>query len=160
MACEVQCKPYELVNSGKDGILEGGVILLDGGIAKFGQQKLKTMQDLMQASEVAKLGHFSSIGETSCSRRVDNAKRGAFVAAERSVRREIVNLMLMKWGGRGEGRGEYTSRGRVIGRHFGHSLVDWELFGVGFKICKISHFFGRTQKILTFNLKLESKYSN
>jgi hypothetical protein len=44
----------------------------------------------------------------------------------------------------GEGRGEYASRGRVIGRHFGHSLVDRELFWGCFDICKISHFFGRT----------------
>ena len=134
-ACEVQCKPYELVNSGKDGILEGGVILLDGGIAKFGQLKRKTMHDLMQASEVAELGHLSSIDEPSCSRRVDNTKIGAFVAAERSERREIVNIMLKEWGGQGDGRGEYTARGRVIGRHFGCSFVDWELFGVGFRIC-------------------------
>ena len=125
------------------------MILLDGGIAKFGQQKLKTMHDLMQASEVAELGQ--GYDELSCSRRVDNAKIGAFVAAAnvvvaavRSVRREIVNLMSKEWGGQGDGRGEYAARGRVIGRHFGRSFVDWELFGVGFKICKISHFFGRT----------------
>ena len=108
------------------------MILLDGGIAKFGQQKLKTMHDLMKASKVAELGYFSSIDGLSCSRREDNAKIGAFVAAERSVRREIVNLGLMRWGGRGDGRGEYASRGRVIGRHFGHSLADRELFRGGF----------------------------
>jgi hypothetical protein len=108
------------------------VILLDGGIAKFGQQKLKTMHDLMQASEVAELGHFSSIDGLYCARRVDDAKIGAFVAAERSVRREIVNLMLKEWGGRGDGRGEYAARRRVISRHFGRSLVDRELFWGGF----------------------------
>ena len=108
------------------------MILLDGGIAKFGQQKLNAMHDLMQASEVAGLDHFSSINDLSCSRRVDNSKIGAFVAAERSVRREVVNLVMMKRGGRGEGRGEYASRGRVIGGHFGRSFVDRELFWGGF----------------------------
>jgi hypothetical protein len=111
------------------------VILLDGGIAKFGQQLLKTKHELMKASEVEDLCTFSSINRLSCSRRVDNAKIGAFVASKRIVRREIVNLVLMKWGGRGEGRGEYAARGRVKGRHFGRSLVDRELFGVGFRIC-------------------------
>jgi predicted outer membrane repeat protein len=109
------------------------MILLDGGIAKFGQQKLKMMHDLMQASEVAELCTFSSINELSCPRRVDNAKIGAFVAAERSVRREIVNSMLKEWGGRGDGQGEYTTRGRIIGRHFGRSFVNSELFGGGFE---------------------------
>ena len=100
------------------------MILLDRGIAKFGQQKLKTMHDLMQATEVAELGHFSSIDEPSCSRRVDDARIGAFVAVERSVRREIFNLVLKEWGGQREGRGEYAAKGRVIGRHFGRSFVD------------------------------------
>ena len=111
------------------------MILLDGGIAKFGQQLLKTKHELMKASEVEELCTFSSINRLSCSRRVDNAKIGAFVAAERRVRREIFNLVLKEWSGRGDGRGEYTARGRVIGRHFGRSFVDWELFGVGFRIC-------------------------
>jgi hypothetical protein len=144
-ACEVQYKPYELFNnSGKDDPLGGGVILLDGGIAKFGQQQLKTKHELMKASEVEELCTFSSTNKLFCSRRVDNAKMGAFVAAERRVRREFFNLVLKKWGGRGDGRGEYTARGKVTGRHFGRSFVDWELFGVVFEICKISHFFGRT----------------
>jgi hypothetical protein len=137
MACEVQCKPYELVNNSgrtipKDDPLEGDVILLEDSSAKFGQQQLKTKHELMKASEVAELGPFSSINRLSCSGRVDNAKIGAFVAAERSVRREIVNLVMMKRGGRGEGRGEYASRGRVIGGHFGRSFVDRELFWGGF----------------------------
>ena len=122
-ACKVQCKPYELVNTGKDGILEGGVILLDGGIAKFGQQKLKMMHDLMQASEVAELCTFLSTNKLSCSGRVDNAKIGAFVAAERRVRREIFNLVLKEWVGRGDGRGKYAAKGQVISRYFGHLFV-------------------------------------
>ena len=99
------------------------MILLNGGIAKFGQQKLKTMHDLTQASEVAELGHLSSIDEPSCSRRVDNTKIGAFVAAERSMRREIFNLVLKEWVGRGDGRGEYAAKGQVISRYFGHLFV-------------------------------------
>ena len=86
----------------------------------------------MKASEVGELGHFSSIDELSCSRRVDNAKIGAFVAVDRSVRREIVNLVLKEWGGRGDGRGEYAARGRVIGMHFGRLFADRELFWGGF----------------------------
>ena len=133
-ACEVQCKPYELVNnSGKDDFLEGDAILLEDSGAKFGQRQLKTKHELMKASEVAELGRFSSIDELSCSRRVDNAKIGALVAAERNLRREIVNLMLKEWGGRGDGQGEYATRGRVIGRHFGHLSIG-NFFGVGFKI--------------------------
>jgi hypothetical protein len=132
-ACEVQCEPYELVNnSGKDDPLEGGAILLDNSSAKFRQQQLKTKHELIKSSEVAELCTFSSINRLSCSRRVDDAKIGAFVASKRIVRREIVNLVLMKWGGRGEGRGEYASRGRVIGRYFGRLFVDRELFWGGF----------------------------
>ena len=88
----------------------------------------------MKASEVEELCTFSSTNKLFCSRRVDNAKIGAFVAAERSVRREIVNLMSKEWGGQGDGRGEYAAKGRIVGRHFGRSLVNREFFGVVFLI--------------------------
>jgi hypothetical protein len=135
-ACEIQCAPYKLVNnSGKDNPLEGGAILLDNSSAKCRQQQLKTKHELIKSSEVAELCTFSSTNKLSCSRKVDNAKRGAFVAAERSVRREIVNFVLLKWGGREEGRGEYAAKGRVISRLFGRSFVDREFFGECFEIC-------------------------
>ena len=98
----------------------------------------------MKASEVEELCTFSSTNRLSCARRVGNAKIGAFIVSKRIVSQEIVNFVLMKWCGREKGRGEYAAKGRVIGRHFGRSLVDRELFGECFEICKISHFFGPT----------------
>ena len=82
------------------------------------QQELKTKHELMKASEVEELCTFLSTNKLFCSRRVENARIGAFVASKRSARREIVKLVLKEWVGRGEGRGEYAAKGRVIGRHF------------------------------------------
>ena len=115
MACEVQCKPYELVNNiRKEDPLEGGAILLDDSSAEFGQQQLKTKHELMKASEVEELCTVSSTNKLSCSWRVDNTEIGAFAVSKQMVRQEIVNLVLKEWVGRGDGRGEYASRGQVI----------------------------------------------